>query len=119
MDHLNENSINRGFEAALEETGRIDVLINNGNASIAQDWTTVTGEQFQSHLANVTGYFLLARRLRDHAVSAARPASIIMIGSMYGVVGSYPAAYEGVCTASPAAYHAMKGGLIQLTRHLA
>jgi gluconate 5-dehydrogenase len=38
---------------------------------------------------------------------------------MYGVVGSYPDAYAGVCAASPAAYHALKGGIVHLTRHLA
>ena len=42
-----------------------------------------------------------------------------MIGSMYGVVGSYPDAYEDVCTASPVQYHALKGGIIHMTRHLA
>src|SRR5262249_20013282 len=45
--------------------------------------------------------------------------SIIMLGSMYGLVGSYPDAYKGICAASPAAYHALKGGVIHLTRHLA
>jgi gluconate 5-dehydrogenase len=34
-------------------------------------------------------------------------------------VASYPDAYEGVCTASPAGYHALKGSIIHLTRHLA
>jgi len=62
---------------------------------------------------------MLSRQLRDHAVQRASAASIVMIGSMYGVVGSYPDAYEGVCPASPAAYHATKGGVIHLTRHLA
>jgi NAD(P)-dependent dehydrogenase (short-subunit alcohol dehydrogenase family) len=38
---------------------------------------------------------------------------------MYGVVGSYPEAYDGVCNASPVAYHALKGGVIHMTRHLA
>jgi gluconate 5-dehydrogenase len=38
---------------------------------------------------------------------------------MYGVVGSYPDAYEGFEVNSPANYHAMKGGLVHLTRHLA
>jgi NAD(P)-dependent dehydrogenase (short-subunit alcohol dehydrogenase family) len=38
---------------------------------------------------------------------------------MYGQVASYPEVYEGLCPASPAAYHALKGGLIHLTRHLA
>jgi len=34
-------------------------------------------------------------------------------------VASYPDAYEGICPASPVAYHALKGGIIQMTRHLA
>jgi gluconate 5-dehydrogenase len=38
---------------------------------------------------------------------------------MYGLVGSYPDAYEGVAAASPVAYHALKGGILQMTRHLA
>ena len=42
-----------------------------------------------------------------------------MIGSMYGVVGSYPDAYQEICTASPVQYHALKGGIVQMTRHLA
>lgn len=42
-----------------------------------------------------------------------------MLGSMYGIVGSYPEAYQDICAASPVAYHALKGGIIHLTRHLA
>ena len=42
-----------------------------------------------------------------------------MLGSMYGMVASYPDAYEGVCPASSVAYHALKGGIIHMTRHLA
>jgi NAD(P)-dependent dehydrogenase (short-subunit alcohol dehydrogenase family) len=38
---------------------------------------------------------------------------------MYGVVGSYPDAYQGVSVASPVQYHALKGGTIHMTRHLA
>jgi gluconate 5-dehydrogenase len=41
-----------------------------------------------------------------------------MLGSMYGVVGSYPDAYEGLVPASPVAYHTLKGGIVHLTRHL-
>lgn len=119
LDHLDEASLTAGFNEAVGLAGQVDILINNGNASIKHDWTDVTGEEFQQHLANATGYFLLARLLRNHASERQQPASIVMIGSMYGVVGSYPEAYAGICTASPAAYHTMKGGLVQLTRHLA
>ena len=38
---------------------------------------------------------------------------------MYGVVGSYPDAYQDIAPASPVAYHALKGGIVQMTRHLA
>ena len=119
LDHLDPDSIQRGFDDAVEAAGQIDVLVNNGHEALADDWTSVTAEQFTRQLANATGYFLLARRLRDHAVARGSPASVIMLGSMYGLVGSYPDAYEGVAPASPAAYHALKGGIVQLTRHLA
>ena len=119
LDHLDESSIDRGFDEAVARAGRLDILVNNGHQALAADWSTVTGEQFQQQLGNVTGYFLLARRLRNHAVSQGHPAAVILLGSMYGLVGSYPEAYAGICAASPAAYHALKGGVVQLTRHLA
>src|SRR5690606_435449 len=53
------------------------------------------------------------------AVARGGDASVVMIGSMYGVVGSYPDAYEGLVPASPVAYHALKGGIVHMTRHLA
>ena len=116
---MDPGSIERGFTRALELAGRIDVLVNNGHEALPADWTTVTAEQFTRHLANATGYFLLARLTRDDAVRREAPASIIQIGSMYGLVGSYPDAYEGICPASPVAYHTLKGGIIHMTRHLA
>lgn len=119
IDHMDESSINTGFDQAVKLAGKIDVLVCNGHESLVEDWRAVTAEQFTRQLQNATGYFLLARKLRDHAASRAAAASIIMIGSMYGVVGSYPDAYEKIAPASPVAYHVLKGGLAQMTRHLA
>ncbi|MEX2112561.1 MAG: SDR family oxidoreductase [Pirellulales bacterium] len=119
IDQMDEASIERGFAAAVAAAGHLDILVNNGHEPLADDWRNVSGEQFTRQLANATGYFLLARLLRDHAVERGSPASVIMLGSMYGLVGSYPEAYEGIGAASPAAYHALKGGIIHLTRHLA
>lgn len=119
LDYHDETLLDQGFEAAVEQVGGLDILINNGHEALAADWRQVSGEQFTRQLANATGYFLLARKLRDHAVERGAGASIVMIGSMYGVVGSYPQAYEGIQPASPVAYHALKGGIIHLTRHLA
>lgn len=53
--------------------------------------------------------------LQEHQVSG----SIINIASMYGVVASYPDAYDELPVNSPPDYHALKGSLVHLTRHLA
>ncbi|MSQ95998.1 MAG: SDR family oxidoreductase [Gemmataceae bacterium] len=119
IDHMDPAAVERGFGEAVSLAGTIDVLVNNGQEGVPNDWTTVTAEQFNRHLANAAGYFLLSRLLRNHAVERSAPASIILLGSMYGQVASYPDAYEGICNASPVAYHALKGGIIHMTRHLA
>jgi len=119
LDHMDSEKLQAGFDDALAVSGKIDVLINNGQDPIARDWTDVTHEQFSRQLGNASGYFELARCVRNQAVSDGYSASIVMLGSMYGQVASYPDAYEGVSVASPAAYHALKGGIIHLTRHLA
>jgi gluconate 5-dehydrogenase len=119
LDHTDPVGLEKSFAEALELTGAIDVLVNNGTQSVANDWTTVTAEQFGREMANAAGYFLLARLLRNHAVARGAPASIILLGSMYGQVASYPDAYAGICGASPVAYHTLKGGIIHMTRHLA
>ncbi|MDG2391481.1 MAG: SDR family oxidoreductase [Planctomycetaceae bacterium] len=119
LDHTDEDSLKSGFNAAIDQAGQIDILVNNGQGGPAKDWTAVTGEEFEQQLRNASGYFLLSRCLRDHVTARSAAGSIVMIGSMYGVVGSYPEAYADVCSASPVAYHALKGGIIQMTRHLA
>lgn len=119
LDHMDPDALERGFAEAVALAGRIDVLVNNGHEAQPADWTTVTAEQFTRQLANATGYFLLARLVRNHAVERGAPASIILLGSMYGLVASYPDAYAGICPASPVAYHALKGGIVHMTRHLA
>jgi gluconate 5-dehydrogenase len=119
IDQLDGDSIDHAVERIVEKAGRIDILVNNGHDPLAADWSTISAEQFNRQLSNATGYFLLARHVRNLAVERSAPASVVMIGSMYGQVASYPDAYDGIGPASPAAYHALKGGVIHLTRHLA
>lgn len=119
MDQLDTGSIATAFDDALDRVGRVDILINNGTYSPGKDWTNVSEEEFTADLRNATGYFSLARRFREHVVSRDGGGTIVMLGSMYGVVGSYPDSYEGVTTASPVSYHTLKGGIVHMTRHLA
>jgi gluconate 5-dehydrogenase len=119
LDHMDEDSLAEGFRAAVAAANGLDILVNNGLEGSAHDLADVSYAEFARHQANNAGYFVLARHMRDHAVGRGIGASIIMIGSMYAVVGSYPDAYEGVHPASPVAYHALKGGTVHMTRHLA
>jgi NAD(P)-dependent dehydrogenase (short-subunit alcohol dehydrogenase family) len=119
LNHLEGDSVDKGFDAAASMCRGIDILVNNGQFTIGKDWTTVSADEFTQQMANASGYFTLARRMRDHAVARNRPASIVLLGSMYGMVGSYPDTYSGVVHASPVAYHTLKAGIIHLTRHLA
>ncbi len=119
IDQLDETSIDEGFDRAVETAGGIDILVNNGQASSGGDWTSVDQAAFNRMLHNASGYFLLSRRLRDHLVQRGASGSIVNLGSMYGQVASYPDAYQDICPASPVAYHALKGGVLQMTRHLA
>ena len=119
LDHMEPASLEAGFSKAVELADGVDILVSNAHEPLGLDLTAVTPEAFTRQLANATGYFSLCRLARDHAVARGRPASLILLGSMYGLVGSYPDAYAGVGPASPVAYHALKGGVVQMTRHLA
>jgi gluconate 5-dehydrogenase len=119
LDYLDADSLGTGFADAIDEAGQIDILVNNGNHPVGKDWTNVSADEFNRQLQTATGYFELSRLLRDHLVQRKASGSVVMIGSMYGVVGSYPYVYDGVSPISPVSYHTLKGGIVHMTRHLA
>lgn len=110
-----------GFVAdVVGRLGRVDVLINNAYGATAPDIDDATAQDFdRAYHVGVTAYFLLAREVVAHLRRRGAPGSIVNIASMYGVVASYPSAYEGLPVNSPPNYHGLKGALVHLTRHLA
>jgi NAD(P)-dependent dehydrogenase (short-subunit alcohol dehydrogenase family) len=106
--------------AIVERLGRIDVLVNNayGGTRPAIDDATAADLDNAFH-DGVSSGFVLSREVALHLRQRRAPGSIINIASMYGVVASYPDAYTGFDMSSPPNYHALKGGLVHLTRHLA
>lgn len=110
-----------GFvNTVVQRMGQIDILVNNAYGGTGPSIDTATAEDFdRAYHTGVTAYFLLAREVVNHVRQRQGSGSIINIGSMYGVVASYPDAYTGLPTNSPPNYHGLKGGIVHLTRHLA
>lgn len=114
------NTIADFVERVIDRVGQIDILVNNAYGGTAPNINDATAEDFDNAFhTGVTAYFLLAREVVRHLRQRKAPGSIINIASMYGVVASYPAVYEELPANSPPNYHALKGGLVHLTRHLA
>ena len=104
----------------VARAGRVDVLVNNAWGGHQPGIETATADDFDcAYHIGVTAYFILARAVARHLRQRRAPGSIINIGSIYGVVASYPSVYVGTQVHSGPNYHALKGGLIHLTRYLA
>jgi gluconate 5-dehydrogenase len=117
-DITDEASIRAAVDATAEQFGRLDILVNNAYGGPAPTIADATADDFQSALmAGVTAYFVAAQQAAGH-MRTAGGGSIINIASMYGMVASYPEVYVDQPFNSPPNYHAVKGGVIHLTRHL-
>lgn len=112
-DITDTSKVNETVGKILEEFGRIDILINNaGTGSGATSAENMEDSQFEGEIAiDLTGSFKMARAVAKKAMIPAGYGRIINIASMYGLVGNN--------IAPAAAYHAAKGGVVNLTRALA
>jgi len=96
----------------LAKFGRIDILINNAGAGSPAPAEDVTDEKFYDEInVDMFGSFRMARAVAKKAMIPAKYGRIINIASMFGLVGN---------KITPcSAYHAAKGGVVNMTRALA
>lgn len=110
-DVTDTESIKLAAELTEKEFGKVDILINNagsGGIGPAEEMTDETWNDVVN--VDLTGVFKVAREFGKIMIKN-KYGRIINIASMYGLVGNM---------AHPtAAYHAAKGGVVNLTRALA
>jgi len=95
-------------QRALDEFGRIDILINNAGINIRGPIDGLTYEQFQEvQRTNVDGVWLMCQAVVPH-MKRAKYGRIINLASTLGVVG--------LSNRTP--YTASKGAVVQMTRAL-
>lgn len=110
----------------LLTSGRpISILVNNAafvGTSDLQGWAVPFAEQRvdtwrRALEVNLTAVFDLCQGLLP-LMQSAPGASVVNVGSIYGMCGPDWLLYAGTEMANPAAYAASKGGLLQMTRWL-
>ncbi|MDE2290513.1 MAG: SDR family oxidoreductase, partial [Elusimicrobia bacterium] len=110
---------------AARALGGLDVLVHSAayvGTTQVPGWAVPFAEQttgaFEQALrVNLTAAFTLVHESRAALARSGR-GSVILLGSIYGVVGPDYSLYEGLTMANPVGYAASKGGLIQTVRHL-
>jgi len=128
IDVTDETSVENGIASATKELGGLDGAISN--AAATGEFLMKEGDPFAAFeeypLAawqktldvNLTGSFLVAREA-GRAMKECGGGSLVLVSSIYGVVGPDHSIYEDQPFKSFPGYSASKAGVIGLTRWLA
>ena len=110
-DQGKEETIIAIRDRIVEESGRVDVLVNNSVARIVDSFYNDRETYMESLNINAAGVFSMCRAFGD-VMKNQMSGSIINIGSIYGMVGYDPSLYIGtdMVSADPhPAYYVEKG----------
>uniref|UniRef100_UPI004048EA23 SDR family oxidoreductase n=1 Tax=Algoriphagus sp. TaxID=1872435 RepID=UPI004048EA23 len=122
IDITDDESIKIGVDLILSRFKRIDGLVNNAYPR-TEDW----GQKFEDVIPDswrknidmqLNSTFVFCQKVLKVMLTQKKGA-IVNIASIYGVVGNDFTIYEEYGGTSPAAYSAIKGGVINFSRYLA
>lgn len=121
-DVTNITDIDLLIDIVIKRYGRIDGLVNLAYPRTS-DWgnrfENIVFESWQKNVdMQLNAVFYICQKVSS-IMKEQRKGSIVNIASIYGVVGNDFTLYEEYGGTSPAAYSAIKGGVINFTRYLA
>jgi NAD(P)-dependent dehydrogenase (short-subunit alcohol dehydrogenase family) len=122
LDIAEDSSVQSCIRQILSSYGRIDGWVNNAYPR-TKDWGTrfedIKPESWRANInMQLNSYFICSQAVL-RVMAEQKHGSLVNIASIYGVVGNDFTLYEEYGGTSPAAYSAIKGGLINFTRYLA
>jgi NAD(P)-dependent dehydrogenase (short-subunit alcohol dehydrogenase family) len=121
-DTTDQKAVQNIIEIIVDKYGKIDGWVNNAYPR-TDDWDTkFENIPFKSWKENVdmhmNGYFVCCQLVLEYMKSKGG-GSLINMGSIYGSRAPDFSIYENTEMTMPAAYSAIKGGIITLTKYLA
>ena len=117
IDMSDEPSIIKTVEKCSDHFGSLHGLVNATFGTTVKNIEELTAKDFNNaNSINLTGSFLL---VRSTVKKMDQGGSIVMFGSMYGIVSPNPSSYPEEINSNPIEYGAGKAGLLQMTRYLA
>lgn len=121
-DITNTQSIDECLKLVVDKYKKIDGLVNNAYPRTS-DWGNKFEDiEYLSWQKNIefqlNSYFYFTQQVAKQ-MTEQKLGSIINMASVYGIVGPDFTVYDGTNMTMPAAYSAIKGGLINFTRYLA
>jgi NAD(P)-dependent dehydrogenase (short-subunit alcohol dehydrogenase family) len=122
IDTSDVGSVSAGITQILSKAGSLDVWVNSAYPK-SKDWglrfEKVSIDSWRSAIDGQMTSYCLSSREAAEAMRPQKRGSIINLGSTYGMVGPDFSIYDGTELTMPAAYAAIKGGIINFTRYLA
>jgi len=121
-DITNPDSIDKCIQLVIEKYHRIDGLVNNAYPR-TKDWGNrfedINYKSWQDNVDwQLNTYFYFTQQVSKH-MKVANYGAIVNMSSVYGIVGPDFSVYNGTTMTMPAAYSAIKGGIINFSRYLA
>ncbi|MDA9106959.1 SDR family oxidoreductase [Flavobacteriaceae bacterium] len=122
LDVTCDKSIKESLELIINKYSRIDGLVNNAYPRTL-DWGNkfedIKTKSFSDNVdMQLSRIFAISKPVLD-IMKKQKSGSLVHIASIYGIVGNDFGVYENTELTSPAAYSAIKGGLINFSRYLA